>query len=384
MGSLKEGNPAELLNLAEEVQRGFDESGKLPDRLVRYAFARDRALANLSQIRVHATENPVFSAHLQQVAPKIAVCGDYLAFRHYYTVGKVRLTAANFCKVHLLCPLCAIRRGSKALEAYLTRFDIIKAENPGLRASMLTLTVKNGQDLAERFQHLKKSLKTMLERRRKTLARARGWHSEFAKIAGLVGSIELTKDGALDGSESGWHPHAHMIVLHADNFDYARLQAEWLKITGDSHVLRVDALHHPDEPAQDFLEVFKYALKFADLTPEQNIDAYEVMRGKRLLFSAGLFWGVDVPEELTDTPLDDLPYIELFYAYLHSSVYSLVKTRRSDDIQLPDLPPVDPRCEFFRKDMERHMRGRKKDPSLSFEPLAGFAYQDLLSADSAA
>jgi hypothetical protein len=113
------------------------------------------------------------------------------------------------------------------------------------------------------------------------------------------------------------------MVLHSDRFDYTALQAEWLKITGDSHVLNVSAAKHPDDPAQDFLEVFKYALKFSDLTPEQNLIAYEVMRGKHLLFSAGLFWGVDVPEQMTDIPLDDLPYIDLFYRYLPGSGYNL-------------------------------------------------------------
>jgi hypothetical protein len=92
------------------------------------------------------------------------------------------------------------------------------------------------------------------------------------------------------------------MVLHDERFDYAALQAEWLKITGDSHVLNVAPAQHPSDPAQDFLEVFKYALKFSDLTPEQNLEAYQVMRRKRLLFSAGLFRGVDVPEDLTDTP----------------------------------------------------------------------------------
>jgi hypothetical protein len=321
----KEGTPSELINLAEEAQRGFDESGKLPERLLRYAFARERALINLTQIRstTNALGVSVYRRHLENIQPRIAQCGEFLAFKHYYTTGKVRLTAANFCMVHLLCPLCAIRRGSKTLEAYLLRFEIIKTENPSLKLSMLTLTVKNGEDLSERFNHLKKSLKKLLEWRRKTLAGKAGYHSEFSKIAGLVGSIEITKDGALDGSASGWHPHAHIMVLHSERFDYAALQAEWLKITGDSHVLNVSAAKHPDDPALDFLEVFKYALKFTDLTPEQNITAYEVMRGKRLLFSAGLFWGVDVPEQMTDTPLDDLPYVDLFYRYLPGSGYNL-------------------------------------------------------------
>lgn len=332
MKPLNEGNPSEHLDLAAEVQRGFDESGKLPDRLIRYAFARERALINVSHIdeALHFPHSSLFHRKLVKIRPRIVQCGDYLSFKQYYTVGKVRLAAANFCMAHLLCPLCAIRRGSKTLEAYVKRFEIIKAENPTLKLSMLTLTVKNGDDLTERFTHLKKSLKTMMERRRKTLSGARGWHSEFAKIAGLVGSIEITKDGALDGSSSGWHPHVHIMVLHDERFDYKELQAEWLKITGDSHVLNVTAAKHPNDPAQDFLEVFKYALKFSDLTPAQNLEAYEVMNGKNLLFSAGLFRGVEIPESMLDEDLDDLPYIELFYNYLPGSGYNLKETRDSE------------------------------------------------------
>jgi hypothetical protein len=335
MESLKRGNPLTTEALAGEVERGFDESGKLPDRLKRYGFARERALINVSEIeaRINALGVSPWSRHLESVKPKVAACGHQLGFKHYYTVGKVRLTSANFCKNHLLCPLCAIRRGSKTLEAYLGRYEVIRAENPGLRFSMLNLTVKNGPDLAERFHHLKKSLSIMLERRRKARKGQRGWHSEFSKIAAFVGSIEVTKDGALDGSASGWHPHAHIIVLHSERFDFQELQAEWLKITGDSHVLKVLDAQHPDDPAQDFLEVFKYALKFSELSPSENLEAYEVMRGKHLLFQGGLFRGVDVPEDLTDTPLDQLPYIELFYKYIDGSGYNLTETRDSEELE---------------------------------------------------
>lgn len=353
MNPLNEGNPSELDSLAAEVQRGFDESGKLPDRLKRYGFARDRALVNLSEIDNLVTQKVTteklssekFIKKLHLIRPRLAQCGDYLAFKQYYTVGKVRLTGANFCMCHLLCPLCAIRRGSKSLEAYVQRFEIIKAENPHLKLSMLTLTVKNGDDLNERFRHLKKSLKTMMEWRRKTLDGKAGYHSEFAKIAGLVGSIEITKDGGKgEIKQTGWHPHAHIMVLHEERFEYVALQSEWLKITGDSHVLNVAKAKHPKDPAQDFLEVFKYALKFSDLTPEQNLQAFEVMSGAHLLFSAGLFRGVEVPEDLTDTPLDDLPYIELFYRYLPASGYNLTQTRSADSKQ--DFETTRPRFDL--------------------------------------
>jgi hypothetical protein len=44
---------------------------------------------------------------------RLTTCGDYLLFRHYFTIDAVRLHAASFCMKHLLCPLCAIRRGAR-------------------------------------------------------------------------------------------------------------------------------------------------------------------------------------------------------------------------------------------------------------------------------
>lgn len=65
------------------------------------------------------------------------------------------------------------------------------------------------------------------------------------------------------------------------------------------------------------MEVFKYAVKFSDQPVADTWHAFQTLKGKRLLGSAGCFRGVEVPEELTDEPLDDLPYVELFYRYLH-------------------------------------------------------------------
>jgi hypothetical protein len=331
MRNPEKGKPQSTEALAGEVERGFDESGKLPDRLIRYASAKQRALINLTEIdkKINETsdisiESP-FYLHLQSLRPKLAACGHYLGFRHYYTVGKVRLTAATFCKAHLLCPLCAIRRGSKTLEAYTTRYNVIMAENQGLKLAMLTLTVKNGDDLAERFEHLRSSFQRLLKHRRDYLDKGRGF-TEFSKVLGLVGAYEVTNKG------NGWHPHAHMMILYRTRLNASKLRQEWQKITGDSKVLRIDPARHPQDPAQDFLEVFKYALKFSDLTPEQNMEAYEIMRGKRLLFSAGLFWGVEVPESMLDEKLDDLPYFDILYKYIAGSGYNITTREQLHDI----------------------------------------------------
>jgi hypothetical protein len=106
------------------------------------------------------------------------------------------------------------------------------------------------------------------------------------------------------------------------------MRDEWLRVTGDSLNFRVEHARHPDEPARDFLEVFKYAVKFSDLTPQLNVEAWQALRKKNLLFSVGLFRGVVVPQHLTDDlPDEDLPFIEYLYEYLDGS-YSLQKSRQ--------------------------------------------------------
>ena len=317
--------PLDTEALVGEVSRGLDETGKLHARLHRYHIAKQRALVNLETLRILQPADDFTAARYRSAAARLGDCGNYLAFRQYYTVGKTRLHKAGFCKQHLICPLCAIRRGAKTLDAYLKRYRFIMAQNPTWKLSMLTFTVKNGDDLEERFKHLQKSVSRFFERRRDYLKK--GWgKTESRKIHGYVGTYETTKDGGIcEVKETGWHPHAHIMVLHTTTFDYAALQTEWKEITGDSHVLNVTAAKHPDEPELDFLEVFKYTVKSFDLTPLENIHAWDVLRARRLLFSGGAFRGVEVPEELEDEPLDDLPYIELFYRHTANG-YSLVST----------------------------------------------------------
>jgi hypothetical protein len=83
---------------------------------------------------------------------------------------------------------------------------------------------------------------------------------------------------------------------------------------GDSFV--VDVRPITGDPVEGFLEVFKYAVKFSDQPPADTWHAYSVLKGKRLLGSAGCFRGVEVPDELNDELLDDLPYVDLFYRFL--------------------------------------------------------------------
>lgn len=294
-------NPQFEEPLAGELEKGADTAEALPRRIERYGKARERAsqMADYAHAKGHDKEFRLLDG-----------CGNYLQFRHYYTVNKVRLLAAKLCRKHLLCPLCAIRRGSKALSAYLDRFAAIKAEKPTLQPYFVTFTVKNGPDLWERFLHLRHSLQRMHKRR----SLQRGQY-EVEKAAGAVWSYEVTNIG------NGWHPHAHAIWLCETPPDERALKAEWESITGDSFQVKVVPMD--GESVYGFLEVFKYSLKFGDLNLDDNWEAYKILSGENLLASFGCFRGVEVPEALLDEPLDDLPFIELLYRYVKGAGYTL-------------------------------------------------------------
>jgi len=199
----------------------------------------------------------------------------------------------------------------------MERLQCVLAENPRLRAFMVTLTVKDGDDLAERFNHLRGCLKRYQQRRRDALKGQK--FVEYAKALGGVFSIEVKR-----GQGSGlWHPHVHMIWLCEDVPDKFRLSQEWHNITGDSYIVDVREFYG-ETIVEGFLEVFKYALKFSDMALADNWQAFETLKGKRLVDNFGLFRGVVVPEDLTDGELEDEPYLMMLYKFFRGSGYSFM------------------------------------------------------------
>lgn len=254
----------------------------------------------------------------QKLADRLYDCGSLLHFRHYLAHQQTRLIRTNSCDVSLLCPLCAIRRGAKQLRRYLERCEILA---PAHDFELVTLTVKNGPDLAERFQHLLSAWKRLNERAKKG-------YGAFADASGAFMSIEFTKTAA------GWHPHVHMIWAMPKGTPPLRwgenspLGIDWKAATGDSYIVHAERIgeHGPDgkrsaggtgspNPLTSALcEVLKYAVKFGDLELTDNLHAYRVLKGKRLTRAYGCFFGLEVPEQLDDDELDG-PYIDLFYRY---------------------------------------------------------------------
>jgi hypothetical protein len=88
------------------------------------------------------------------------------------------------------------------------------------------------------------------------------------------------------------------------------------------------------DPVAAFCEVFKYAVKFAELPDAERLHAYHTLRGKRLVDSFGDFRGLDIEPNDQDEILEDLPYIERLFVYQGGAGY--VEKECTGEIHIPD------------------------------------------------
>lgn len=300
-------NPLTPDSLAAEGAGDGDR--EVTSRLERYGTGKARSQQMAGYLITHQQA---------RLAHRLERCASVLTFREWmHHGGKITLHSGQFCQVPLLCPVCAIRRAGKMLRRYVERAQFIARTHD---LYLVTLTVKNGQDLHERYLHLKHGIKRMRQRA------AKGY-GEFARADGALWSIEFTR------RETGWHPHAHMVWAMPKGAAPVRygpgsqLAHDWQAITADSHIVHAQQIQADHESAlvDAFCEVLKYAVKFSELSLEDNAHAYAQLKGQRLISSCGLWWGLDLPEDarLEDDPLDG-PYIEHFYRYgKHSRSYLL-------------------------------------------------------------
>lgn len=306
--------PLSMEILADDMQRGWDSTDRLPDRLESYSNLKEAT----SEFTEWARDGgiPQFTRHESKLFRKVENCGSYLIFRNYLSSSRSRLIGACSCKEHLICSFCAARRGVRNARAYQERVEVLKTENPSQRLILVTFTVKNGPILIERFIHLKNSIQSFLRRRNDSLRR--DTPSSFHLVNGGVFAYEFKRGSGLDL----WHPHIHMLILApSDGFlDWQAVKDEWLSVTGDSSVVNFSEV--TDDSA--FLEVFAYALKFSEMSHSDRWYAFSILKGERLISSFGSFRGVEVPDSATDDLLDsDEPWVDLIFKYRKHLGYDL-------------------------------------------------------------
>jgi hypothetical protein len=284
------------------------------DRIARYSRGHARALDQAGWLRDAEPTSELQSEAMLRTAAKLETCASWLEFRAYFTEDTIKLTAARLCEQYKLCPLCAARRAGRGVRRYAARVQHVMSEAPTLRPYLVTLTMRNQDDLDTVFARFMDCKRRLLQRRRDSVKVPPRAHSVTMHWDGFVGSLEIKRGKNSDA----WHPHVHLVVLSREdiaNEDRVHeLSAEWHAVTGDSFIVDARSFQHPEDPARDLVEVLKYPMKFQGLSLADAWHAHEVTRGRRFLFSGGSLWGVKV-ELLDETLSDDLPFIELAYQY---------------------------------------------------------------------
>lgn len=301
--------------LGGDLGKGWDASERLPERIAQYATLKRRTKEFVDwglSGGIAAFDKPT-----TKLWRNLQDCGQYLIFRNYIVSKRARLIGACSCKQHLLCAFCASRRGVKNAVAYKEKVDhLAKESQDPLDLVFITFTIKNGPDLPERFEHLRKSIQTIL-RHRNTEALGRGTHkTEMSKLTGGVFAYEFKRGANLDQ----WHPHIHMLAhLPKDRkIDARTLKNEWLAITDDSQVINIEYVNN-DNP---YLEIFAYALKFSEMSHPDRWYAAQQLRSQRLISSFGSFRGVDLTDDVTDDILTtDEPFVDLLFRWHHARGY---------------------------------------------------------------
>lgn len=267
---------------------------------------------DLKNFGEQAKNYDIKSHHLQlhKLIDDLADCSNWLRFRNYFEDDIIKLIAAHQCQHHLLCNVCAIFRSIKQAVAYLDRFIKITEKQPDLKPYFITLTVKNNHDLLAGYNNLVGNCRAM------TRARSQKRDTIFNLIAGAVGSYEITYS-----NKHGWHPHSHILALSRHDLTRVKsdLVKEWRARTKDSFIVDIRKFggDSGDDMIKSFFEVFKYALKYSDLSLQRQFDAYTALRKKRLLFSFGCFRGVNVDDADADlqNELDLAPFYDMFFTW---------------------------------------------------------------------
>ena len=318
---------------------GSTEVERHNDRIARFASLKNRAKLQenyLWSIAAFDTDKDIKSKQsylATKAAQKLSDCGNYLHFKNYFTTGEIKLTKMHVCAQHLLCPFCAGIRASRSIQRNNPKVVELLRQNRKLKPVLLTLTVANGADLAERQEHLMSSFRTLMQRKRDWMKKGRGFN-EFCKLLGGFYSYENT----YNEKTCEWHPHLHIFGVLEEWIDQESLSQTWHEITGDSMIIDIRRVRKDKKQGygKAIAEVCKYALKFGDLSVENTWQAYMVLKGDRkvglrLSGSFGLLNGLKLDDKATVDEDDkkDLPYLYMIYKFVFgkSSYYDLSVTK---------------------------------------------------------
>jgi len=169
-----------------------------------------------------------------------------------------------------ICPICSRTRGFAAAE---------KAE--GLIGAMnaprfLTLTLK----------HSKTPLTHQVDRLMDSFRNLRKSDLWKAKVTGGIYTLELTRNKKTDE----WHPHLH-VIFDGKFMLHSHLKDEWSRITGDSNIVDIRAVHDRKAAAYYIAEYISKAPGIGQWSDKHVCEFATALHGRRLINTIGNLHG---------------------------------------------------------------------------------------------
>jgi hypothetical protein len=314
---------AELLRAARASKLSELES----HRLRSMAEARLFTLVQLRQLCGRLLElghDAGEAQHLKRAIAGLHSCSAHLVFEVNEAHDFARLKSGQFCRYDRLCSCCARLRAARFVRGYGNRISRLLNLGRGMvKPVHVVMTVRNTEHLGERFSMLSGSWSRLMQQARDVRKGHRKARTVVGDALAGVGSVEIKRGSG----GHGWHPHMHAVLLVSAEADVGdlteRLREDWRAATrGDSchakvmDVRGVEAGALPDSMQLAGLcrEVFKYATKSREMTPEQSYQAWSSLRGRRLIQTFGKVRAMVEPVDLGDVDPVTFDLVERVYA----------------------------------------------------------------------
>lgn len=236
-------------------------------------------------------------------------CCNMVAFRRYLETGDVQLVSSNFCKYDRICIACATKRAMRMIKKFSQGIEANWLYKQKWYYIVLTISHKEWDklsDLMDRLMLYKDKLARAYRNSKRDNQKSKSF---FAQFDGMVMSIEIAHKW-----KNGWHPHINILACSDNNIPIEnkfmrgntnqQLLDEWKDITsGTSYIHNI----RPIEVKKDHFsrsgigEVFKYAIKFSDLSVEQlaEVMANQHKHKYRFFATYGIFRGRELWEWVT-------------------------------------------------------------------------------------
>jgi len=182
---------------------------------------------------------------------------------------------SNSCRLRW-CPMCADARVSIITH---NCFEFLSKQKA---VRFLTLTLKHSDvPLSEQIRRMKKSFVK--------LSRRVGWKKY---VTGSIAFLHVKRNC----EKTEWHVHLHIFLI-GSYVPQRWLSVEWLKVTGDSIIVHVQAAHSEKELGKTIKDYARYAGRPAnllDVPAEHRLDVVQAFEGIRVCWTTGKCKGVSL------------------------------------------------------------------------------------------